>query len=308
MPNEHPLYKEIESRINRIRAGYSGETYVDNFIKNIEFPCSFAVFKDINIQTSANTKAQFDTLIITPKFVCILEVKALKGRISFQKTPAQLIREVDGVKTSLKCPEEQLKRHERRLVKWLNSIQINLPIKSAIVFAFSSTIVDLPPKYSNIMMGCDVGSYIEDLFELPPTLTEKDFKSLIDSLQQAKTNYSPTPLVSTFPIYDSKIVKGLLCPQCSINIGTLYKCPTCKISRKVIIANALEDWFYLMKSTITTRECLDFLQLKDKTSASHILNRANLIPKNNGRYRFYKLFDDVNEDSFLRHNEVLEKK
>lgn len=297
MPEEHPLYKEIESRITRIRAGYSGETYVDNFYKNIEFPCPYFIFKDINIQTSTSTKAQFDTLIITPMFICILEIKALKGRIAFQKTPAQLINEVDGVKTSLKCPEEQLKRHERRLVKWLNWNQINLPVKSAIVFAFSSTIVDLPPKYSNIMMGCDVGSYIEDLFDLPPTLTKQKFNFLIKSLQQAKTDYSPTPLVSMFPIQDSEIVKGLLCPQCSINIGTLYKCPTCKISRKVIISNALEDWFYLMKSTITTRECLDFLQLRDKTSASHILNRANLIPKNNGRYRFYKLYDDVYDDS-----------
>lgn len=281
---------------------------MDNFLKNIDFPCPYVIFKDINVQTSANTKAQFDTLIITPKFVCILEIKALKGRISFHKTPAQLVKEVDGVKTSMKCPEEQLKRHERRLVKWLNTNQINLPIRSAIVFAFSSTLVDLPPRYSNIVMGCDVSSYIEDLFDLPSALTEKEFNSLIDSLQQAKTNFSPTPLVNTFPIQDSEIVKGLLCPQCSMNIGSLYKCPTCKITRKVIIANALEDWFYLMKSTITTRECLDFLQLRDKTSASHILNRAKLIPKNNGRYRFYKLFDDDYEGSFSIRAEALDTK
>lgn len=124
IPIHHPLYMEIESRINRIRAGYNGEAYVDYFLKNIEFPISYAILKDINIKTSPRSMAQLDTLIITPNFICILEIKAIKGKIAFQQNPAQLVRELDGVQTSFKCPEEQLKRHERRLAFWMKSNQI----------------------------------------------------------------------------------------------------------------------------------------------------------------------------------------
>jgi len=296
IPVYHPLYKDIESKIDRIRAGYNGETYVDHFLKNIEFPKSYTILKDINLKTSPRSMAQLDTLIITPNFICILEIKAIKGKISFQQNPAQLVREVDGVQTSFKCPEEQLKRHKRRLAYWMKSNQINLPIISFIVLAFSKTHVSLPPKESKIIMGCDIGSYVEDLFELPIMLTEKKFTQLINKVRQAQTRFSPTPMINNIPIDYSLIKKGLLCPKCSLWIDSLYKCPTCKITRKVIITNALEDWFYLMKQTMTNKECLDFLRLKDKTSASHILTRSQLIPKNNGRYRHYQLVDDEISD------------
>jgi len=292
VPISHPLYLEIEARINRIRAGFNGETYVDHFLKNIEFPCDYIILKDINLKTSPRSKTQIDTLIITSKFICILEIKAIKGKIAFQQNPAQLIREVDGIHTPLKCPEEQLKRHERKLAFWMKSNNIDLPIRSFIVLAFSKTLVSLPPKYSKIIMGCDISSYIEDLFELPNIISHTPFTQLVKKVRQAQTSFSPVPLVNIIPIEDSIIKKGLICPKCSRKIGNQYKCPTCKISRRVIIANALEDWFYLMKNTITNNECINFLGLKDKTSAAHILSRSKLFPKNNGRYRYYQLTDD----------------
>lgn len=154
----------------------------------------------------------------------------------------------------------------------------------------------MPPKESKIIMGCDIGSYVEDLFELPIMLSQKKFTQLINKVKQAQTIFPPTPLINIIPIDYSLIKKGLICPKCSLWIDNLFKCPTCKISRKVMITNALEDWFYLMKHTMTNKECLDFLRLKDKTSASHILTRSQLIPKNNGRYRYYKLVDhEIND-------------
>ena len=302
IPIQHPLYSEIESRISRIRAGYSGETYVDHFLSNIEFPCKFEILKDVHIKTSPKTKIQLDTLIITPKFICILEIKAIKGKISFQQNPAQLIREVDGIQTPLKCPEEQLKRHERRLAFWMKTNNINLPIVSFIVLAFSKTHVSLPPKYSKLIMGCDISSYIEDLFDLPNILSHIKYTQLMDKIRQSQTSFSPTPLSSIIPIDYSQLKKGLICPNCSFTIDNLYKCPNCKISRKVMITNAIEDWFHLIKDSITTKECREFLNLNDKTTASHILTRSNLIPKNNGRYRYYKLID---EDSGRTINEEI---
>ncbi|WP_407670297.1 nuclease-related domain-containing protein [Paenisporosarcina antarctica] len=83
IPVHHPLYVEIESRINRILVGYNGEAYVDYFLKNIEFPIRYAILKETNIWSSPRSMVQLDTLIITPNFICILEIKAIKDKIAF---------------------------------------------------------------------------------------------------------------------------------------------------------------------------------------------------------------------------------
>ena len=50
---------------------------------------------------------------------------------------------------------------------------------------------------------------------------------------------------------------------------------------------ALEDWFYLYKESISNKECVDFLNLKDKHMASYLMRTSRLYPVNNTRSRYY---------------------
>ncbi|MCM3358222.1 hypothetical protein M3627_09375 [Psychrobacillus sp. MER TA 171] len=50
---------------------------------------------------------------------------------------------------------------------------------------------------------------------------------------------------------------------------------------------ALEDWFYLYKETISNKECMEFLKLKDKHAASYLLRNSRLYPINNTKSRYY---------------------
>ena len=104
----HQLRQKIENKINMTEAGYSGECYVDNFLKQVTFPKHFAILKDIHIPMNENSYLQIDTLIITRKYITILEIKNIKGKILFQRTPEQLIRELNGVITTFKCRNSSL--------------------------------------------------------------------------------------------------------------------------------------------------------------------------------------------------------
>ncbi|WP_391119095.1 nuclease-related domain-containing protein [Psychrobacillus sp. L3] len=146
LPRDQNIYLEIEKKIKAAEAGFRGECYVDNFLKQVTFPKHYAILKELHIQINQNNYLQIDTLILTKKYIAILEIKNIRGKIYFQRNPKQLIREVDGETTSFKCPEQQLKRHVKKLQFLLQNFKISIPLKSLIVFAYSQTQVVLPTQ------------------------------------------------------------------------------------------------------------------------------------------------------------------
>lgn len=287
VPTDLAIYPEIEKKIKLTEVGYSGECYVDNFLKQVSFPKHFAILKDIHIQTGLNNFLQIDTLIITKKYIAILEIKNIRGKISFQQKPSQLIREIDGEITPFKCPEQQLKRHVQKLHFLLQQYKINIPIKSLIVLAYSKTYVALPPQYANITMGCDISHHIEEYNQLPDAISTAKFYQALTNLVSRSFDFTPKPLALTYPIELKKIKTGLYCPNCHIKINNQRNCPHCNASKKMMQQQAIEDWFYIYKETISNRECVYFLELKDKFAANYLLNRLDLHPINHHKSRYY---------------------
>lgn len=289
IPKEQNLYVEVEKKIRFAIAGYKGECYVDNFLKQITFPKHFAILKDLHIPLHENNYLQLDTLILTKKYIAVLEIKNIRGKISFQKNPDQLIREADGITTPFKCPEQQLKRQVKNLQTLLHKTKINIPIKSFIVLAYSKTHVVLPPQYTKIAMGCDIPNHLEDYNQLPDAISTAKFQQLLSFLISQSRDFTPKPLAQTYPVSLSHIKTGLLCPNCAIKIKNRNKCPNCKTPKKLMQKQAIEDWFYLVKDTISNRECVYFLELKDKYAASYLLKSLDLQPVNHFKSRYYVL-------------------
>lgn len=289
IPKDQNVYLEIENKIRSAEAGYSGECYVDNFLKQVNFPKHFAILKDLHIQLHESNYLQIDTLILTKKYIAVLEIKNIRGKISFQKNPDQLIREVDGITTPFKCPEQQLKRQVRNLQVFLQAAKINLPIKSLLVLAYSKTQVVLPPQNTNIVMGCDISNKISDYNQLPDTISTIKFQQLLNRLLSQSQDFIPKPLSQTYSLAFPLIKTGLFCPNCAIKIKNQNKCPNCRTSKSLMQKQALEDWFYLVQDTISNRECVYFLELKDKYAASYLFKNLNLQPMNHFKSRYYIL-------------------
>lgn len=270
-------------------AGYSGECYVDNFLKQVTFPKHFAILKDIHIPLTENSYLQIDTLIITRKYITILEIKNIKGKILFQRTPEQLIRELNGEITTFKCPEQQLKRHVYKFQLLLKQLKINIPIKSLIVLAYSKTHVALPPQFAKITMGCDISTHIEEFNDMPDLITAQTFNNLVSSISSRSREFIPKPLAQTYQLELAHIQTGLICPTCHHKINNQNHCSACHISRRILQQQAIEDWFYLYKDTITNSECVHFLELKDKFAASYLLKKFNLDKISQYKNRRYTL-------------------
>lgn len=292
LPIYHPTYIEVEKRIKAIEAGFHGECYVDNFLKQVPFPKSFAILKDLHIKIDSNSYLQMDTLILTKKYIGLLEIKNIRGKIDFQKNPDQLIREFDGEVTPFKCPEQQITRQTKKLQVLLKELKIDLPIKKLIVLAYSKTHVVLPPKYTTIVMGCDISIYMDDYNQLPDVLSTTKFNQLSRQLAAKSFEYIPPSIAQTYPVKLADVKTGLICPICKRKVSAQLKCPTCKVGKLLLQQQAVEDWFYLMKGSITNRECVYFLELKDKHAGNYLLNKLPLQPVNNYKLRYYVMSHD----------------
>jgi hypothetical protein len=166
-------------------------------------------------------------------------------------------------------------------------ITYSLPIHSYIVLPYSKTHVALPPKFAKIIMGCDISSYIEALNEMDPIISRETFDKLSALISEFQTSYFPPPLSDRYMFKYEQIRKGLLCGHCFQQIVDEKKCPSCKKTTKLSKKEAIEDWFYLWKDTISTRECMDYLSLNED-AASYLLRSMNLICIGNGKARRYK--------------------
>lgn len=286
-PSSHPYLKEFSTKIKAITAGYIGESYTDRFLQQSDFPKNHAIFKDLFIQTGPESYLQIDTLIVTQKYIAILEIKNIKGKIYFQKNPKQLIRELNGTTTTYKCPEQQILRHYMKLQKLLLHLKIKIPIHNQIIFAFSSIHVMEPPEKVPVLMACDLPNHMHKLNQLPDIITPYSFNKLIHFLISNLITYQPKPIAQQFNFDWNSLSKGVFCPNCKIELSQQKSCPKCKISRKILCHLAIEEWFYLCKSTISNGECVQFLDLQNKHQATYILKSLELEPINSNKYRHY---------------------
>ena len=107
----HSSKKEVEKKFHQIEAGYFGEKLVDNTLLEVKFPPPCCTLTDVQLKIHDHLFVQMDTLIITKKYLLVIEVKNIVGTMTFQKHSGQTIRTLDGVKTHFECPIAQINRH-----------------------------------------------------------------------------------------------------------------------------------------------------------------------------------------------------
>lgn len=135
----------IERDIVYLKAGIAGEQKVDYELKNSFLP--FICLHDIRLEYKDHV-AQFDFIIITNKFICVLETKKLFGNITINRD-GDFIRTIRGsngrtYKEGMYSPISQNERHLRILKEMLtNEGMIRfMPLKSLVVMANEKTIID----------------------------------------------------------------------------------------------------------------------------------------------------------------------
>jgi ssDNA-binding Zn-finger/Zn-ribbon topoisomerase 1 len=284
---------ELKSKIKALRSGYNGEKTINYYLKLIPNE-KYYIFHDLRLP-AGNTFFQIDALLLSSKLILMLEGKNHSGTLRFEKN--QMIQEVNSTKEVYENPISQSNRH-RILLRYLfgNEKVPKIPIDYFVVVCKSSTEIIISPGYTEaenkVIKVSDLLWKIEELERnfKKEFLNTKEIERVRDLLLKKHTP-NRMDILKKFEIAEANVITGVQCPNCS-SIPMNYKrknwtCPECHFSSKDAHLKAVDDYFLIMKTSITNKELRRFLHLPSSRSATYIFFLLNLPHIGNSRSRVY---------------------
>jgi hypothetical protein len=292
---KHPKRNIIQEELSKIKAGFKGEKAIDYYLQFLPQD-NYYIFHDLRLKLY-DYYFQIDTLIVTPSFLLILEIKNIAGTLHFEPMYHQLIRKINEKEEGFPDPLSQVRRHEKQLREWLISHKIpSIPIESLIIISFPSTIIH-PPKYMTKLHQkiCHAQHSIEKIEEISllyrkSILRKKDINKMKRLLLKHHTpliNIPPCP----FGIQKSDILHGVQCPYCQ-HIPMYRKhggwvCQHCQSSTKDAHHKAVDDYFLLIDHELTNQKLCEFLQIQSSDTATRLLISMGLPYNGSNKGRIY---------------------
>lgn len=161
----HPNRSKIESEYIKRMAGYKGEKSLEYYLSFLDE--DYYIFHDLRLKGKKHF-FQIDVLILTSKYILIIESKNITGTLIFDQEFSQLIRVLNGIEEGFQDPINQVKHQEYQLKKWLfDQAQLEPEIESFVVITNPNTLIkgvngDLATKLK-IIKGSNLIFEIEKL-------------------------------------------------------------------------------------------------------------------------------------------------
>jgi hypothetical protein len=284
-PPDHPKRPIIEQDLKKRKAGYNGEKAVDYHLSFLTDK-KYMIFNDLKLPLAPDY-FQIDSLLVTPHYSLPIEIKNIAGTLTIDPEFNQLSKHYQGIETGYPDPITQAKRQMLFLQKWFYNNKLPCPpIEFLVVFSNPSTILRmadghrLTSPYDKMIHAQNLVSEISKLNakyngEENEIIDLKKTKRLL--LKQHQEHHSL--FLTTYQLQETDLIKGVLCEQCTRVMtrmtGTWY-CTHCRHSSKTAHLQAIDDYFLLIKPTITNRELRDFLLLPSRRTAATILQSLNM--------------------------------
>ncbi|MBY0121994.1 nuclease-related domain-containing protein [Bacillus sp. S/N-304-OC-R1] len=248
----------IEKDLAIRKAGRRGEESADYYVHKLPDK-DFTIFHDLRLSNGQDFFL-IDTLIITPTFALILEIKNISGTLYFDSKFKQLIRYKNDHEDGFLDPISQAERQKRELGNWLAKKNIILPIEFLVVISNPSTIIKTDPQnYRAFKYVLHAHEIIERVGKLKTTyreekLAKRDIQKLARILIK---NHTPETfnILEYYKISADSLKKGVQCSKCKIGIMERiygqWQCTVCQYKDKAAHLNALIDYRLLIGTSIT---------------------------------------------------------
>lgn len=239
--------------------------------------------KNIKLQVNPHYLFEIDTLILSPSRIILLEIKNYNGTVYFDEESGKTIRvSPTGKKDYFDCVIHQLIRTETALSRWLANRNINVSIEGVLVMANQRTIIHEMPKTVLVKYRKQLPRYISGLPKLSAILSGEEITRIVKKIEESsRENYRLA--CERFNFQPSELKSGVLCSDCNGLMnrkrGQKWRCLSCGKYATQELYQVLEDWFLLIKPTISNAECRAFLNLESKYAASIILRHSKLSRK-----------------------------
>jgi hypothetical protein len=295
IPLNHPSRLKVQEQLSISLAGFKGEQSLNYFYRYL--PPNVRFIHNLRI-LHQEYYFQIDTLIITPKFFIVLEIKNYAGHLLFDDRFTQLTRFLNGEKESFDDPILQVNRQAFHLSEVMKLHKLpDIPIEELVVITNPSTYIECTTSYKEAHNKVIKSAGLKlkfDKYELKhqkEILFIKEMKKICKILNKMNESYNPD-LYSLFTFNKENLLSGVLCPLCNFKMEYRlgkWLCLECNHISKTEMIMALKDYALLVSETITNKECKLFLNLPSTSVTSHLLSSCNLPYSGSRKSRKYQL-------------------
>ncbi|SFC53016.1 Nuclease-related domain-containing protein [Bacillus sp. OV322] len=294
LPQGHAKRQDIADELAKRQAGFRGEQSLDYHLSFL--PKDYCILHDLRL-SDQDRFFQIDTLIITPSFILILEVKNFSGTLFFDTAFHQLIRTLNGKEEAFPDPVLQVKRQQRQLSAWLESKKfISIPIEALVVVASPYTIIKGNHELQRVVTHSGNFENLMNKLEKKHTedvLSKKEMRKLSNLLLR---NHTPSDINILQRFYLSKkdLLPGVWCPCCeALSMirawGGRWICNQCQQTSTDAHIQALQDYILLFGPVITGPRIREFLRLPSKSVTTKLIKSLNLPSTGTTKDRIYHL-------------------
>jgi ribosomal protein L37AE/L43A len=294
----HPKRSEIEEDYHHRMAGYRGEKEISYFLDKLD-PDQFDIIHGLRLPCpNSDNFFQIDKLVLSTSILPLnIEVKNWKCDIHFDKHLNQVIKifPEKNKRERAQNPVLQAREQALQLGMWLTQQGFGkFPIEYFFANSNEKSIITADPGMEHIFQKVCTGEILIDkinqIAPLPNSLTKSSVKNIGEALLAAHT----PPIYNIEKMYNilpKEILPGVHCPMCNL-LAMLYKhgiwiCPHCHYQSKTAYIPTINDYFLLIKQTITNRELRWFLQISSPDTANDILKSLNLPFTGSKKGRIY---------------------
>ncbi|MBM6617488.1 nuclease-related domain-containing protein [Bacillus suaedaesalsae] len=282
-PN-HPRYQTVVESYSRSIAGYKGEKSLDYYLSFLSKD-NYTVLHNIRLHNGVYY-FQIDYLLITEKYILLIEVKNYAGVLHYDPHFHQLIRTMNGKEVALPDPLSQIERQKFQLLTLLTKRKYPYtPIETLAVISNPLTILKTSNNQEDISRKLiHSGNLARRLKEIDDKyketrLSSKEIKNLSKYL--LKINQSvKLDILEKFNISQQELLTGVQCPACGAlpmkRLHGKWLCQICKNKSKNAHQIALRDFSLLINETITNKEAREFLRLDSDATTKRILTSLNI--------------------------------
>ncbi|MGG0670191.1 nuclease-related domain-containing protein [Lederbergia citrisecunda] len=281
LPNNHEKKHVVRKNLLICQAGYNGELEFDAHIKEFQPAYPHAILHDLYLQQDG-AYFQIDSLLITPSFITVIEVKNHKDKTVIKANPTQFIRVFqNGDRKPMHNPYIEVDRKIHLLKNWLDKRGIQIPIDGILAFAHTNELaIEHPSPEMKTMLTYEAPAHFRSLPIDEQILDGHAIYNLAHALLEHHKDYNPFPLADLYDIVPEDIIPGVICPSCErpgMQWGReKWNCPSCGHTGKTEHHQTVQDWFMLIQPKMTNREFRYFTQLNNRNVARGLLSKSGL--------------------------------
>ena len=285
--NEKKILDELLWKAER---GYEGEQRADAYWEDLHIAEPHALLHGFEAVNSRGYTHQIDTILVTARFVLVVELKNIAGVLTYEERSHQFLRVQNGERMSLTDPFAQIERHKVFVKQLLDRIEVKLPVLSAVIITSSSSVLENMPERFHLFKLAGLRFKLQHWMDVYPV---QDSESVI-SLVRNELLAHHQPRKWQHPFGKILIQRGALClcGEVMRYEHGKFVCRCGHISREFFY-KGLHDYRLLVSEWITSRELRDFFFITSKDVANKLLVRSNFYYEGNTKSRRYLIPEDV---------------